>query len=78
MAMVGEIVLWSGSKVPVGWRVCDGSVVPIDNTTYALINITGYSYGGGGNSFELPNLEPVTDKDGRGIICLQGDFPAMS
>lgn len=80
MPLIGEIKLWSADWAPVGWRFCDGSKID-SYSGQALFAVTGNRYGGSydGSSYELPNLEPVTDKDGRGvsryIICLEGEFP---
>ena len=79
MAMIGEIKLWGGEYAPIGWRFCDGSKLEIWSAQ-ALACVIGARYGSWeNNTFELPNLEPVQDKDGRGvsryIICLEGEFP---
>ncbi|WP_107671394.1 tail fiber protein [Cyanothece sp. BG0011] len=83
MAMIGEIKLWTGNFAPVGWRFCDGSKLDAANfDVHALCSIIGDRYGSSdGRYFELPNLEPVPDKDGRGvsryIICVEGEYPRM-
>jgi microcystin-dependent protein len=53
---VGEIRLFAGNFVPVGWQACDGSLLPIaeNETLYQLI---GTVYGGDGQStFGMPDL----------------------
>lgn len=82
MPLIGEIKLWSADRAPVGWRFCDGSRVDA-YTAQVLLAVIGDRYGSwDGRTFELPNLQPVTDIDGRGvskyIICVQGEFPQMS
>jgi microcystin-dependent protein len=53
---VGEIRLFGGNFAPLGWALCDGSVLPIsENET--LFNLIGTIYGGDGQStFALPDL----------------------
>ncbi|MEA5534662.1 tail fiber protein [Crocosphaera sp. XPORK-15E] len=73
MAMIGEIKLWGGEFAPKGWRFCDGSKLEIWSAQ-PLASILGNNYRSlGGQTFELPNLEPVQGV--RYIICLEGEFP---
>lgn len=37
-----------------GWLKCDGRTLPVTDF-YALWRVIGYSFGGGGDSFQLPN-----------------------
>jgi len=51
----GVINLYSGTSAPTGWLICDGS--GIDTTTYAsLFASIGYTFGGAGATFNLPDL----------------------
>lgn len=53
----GMTVMWAGTNaaIPAGWLLCDGS--SIATATYpALFTALGYSYGGAGANFNLPNL----------------------
>lgn len=53
---VGSIVLWSGTFVPRGWALCDGSLVNISENEL-LYSLIGTTYGGNGQTnFALPNL----------------------
>ncbi len=53
---VGEIRLFSFGRIPRGWALCDGRVLPI-NTNQALYSILGTTYGGDGRTtFALPDL----------------------
>lgn len=55
-AFIGEIRIFAGNFPPVGWALCDGSMLPISeyDTLFALI---GTTYGGDGiNTFGLPDL----------------------
>jgi microcystin-dependent protein len=55
-APVGLIVPFAGTTVPSGWLFCNGSSQ--STTTYAnLFNVIGYTFGGSGGSFALPNLQ---------------------
>ncbi|MEL7588570.1 MAG: tail fiber protein [Prolixibacteraceae bacterium] len=54
--ILGEIRAFAGNFAPVNWRICDGSLLPINeyNALFALIGVT---YGGNGmNNFALPDL----------------------
>lgn len=63
---VGEIRLFPFRKVPSGWAVCDGSLLPI-NANQALYSLIGTSFGGDGKAnFALPNLQ------GRTIVGASG------
>jgi microcystin-dependent protein len=53
---VGEIRMFAGNFAPVGWALCDGSVMTIAGNT-ALFSILGTTYGGDGKTnFALPDL----------------------
>ena len=52
---VGTILQFGASAAPSGYFLCDGSSK--DTTTYsALYGVIGYTFGGSGASFEVPNL----------------------
>jgi microcystin-dependent protein len=54
---VGEIRPWGGTFAPVGWALCDGSLISISNFQ-VLYTLIGTTYGGDGvNTFGLPNLQ---------------------
>lgn len=53
----GMLVMWAGTPgaIPTGWLLCDGSSVA--TATYpALFTALGYTYGGAGANFNLPNM----------------------
>lgn len=53
---VGEIRFFAGSFAPVGWALCDGTVLAISQNE-ALYTLIGTTYGGDGvNTFALPDL----------------------
>ncbi|MBO9523323.1 MAG: phage tail protein [Nocardioidaceae bacterium] len=53
---LGEIRLWSGSRLPNDWAWCDGRTLAISQYD-GLFNLIGTTYGGDGQStFRLPNL----------------------
>jgi microcystin-dependent protein len=55
-AYVGEIRMLGGNYAPVGWAMCDGSVLSISDNQ-ALFALLGTTYGGDGQStFALPDL----------------------
>lgn len=60
---VGDVVWRAANAAPAGTLLCDGSSV--STSTYSdLFNKIGYTYGGSGGSFNLPNL---TGKFLRGV-----------
>ena len=62
---VGMISIHSGSSSPTGWLLCDGT--SYSTTTYAnLYGVIGYTFGGSGESFNVPNLK------GRVVVGIDG------
>jgi len=65
--LVGEIKMWGTVSAPTGYLLCDGSSV--STTTYAaLFAVIGYTFGGSGASFTLP------DYRGRMPIGVSGSY----
>lgn len=55
-APIGSIQMWPSDTLPIAYKLCDGS--SLDKTEYAeLYAILGTTYGGSGNTFNLPNLK---------------------
>ena len=51
----GAILSYAGSAAPTGWLVCDGA--DLSTTTYASLHaVIGYTFGGSGATFKLPDL----------------------
>ncbi|WP_347986746.1 tail fiber protein [Methylomonas sp. AM2-LC] len=67
---LGEIRIFSGNFAPVGWFLCDGTILPISQYT-ALFAIIGTTYGGNGvSNFALPDLRgrfPIGQGSGPGL-----------
>lgn len=66
---VGSIMPYvSSNAAPFGWLLCNGGSV--STTTYPdLFNVIGYTYGGTGSNFNVPNL---TNKTLYGVTTLPG------
>ena len=68
--IVGEIMMTAGFYAPTGWRLCDGSLLLIQDHT-DLWSIIGTTYGGDGvTTFALPDLRgraPIHFGDGLGL-----------
>lgn len=66
---VGEIRLFAGTYAPAGWALCDGS--SLSRTSYQnLFSVILYTYGGSGETFNLPDLRgrvPVHAGTGPGL-----------
>lgn len=66
---IGSVIYYAASNQPVGWLKCDGSLV--SKTAFPqLFSKIGYTYGGAGNDFRLPDLRGEFLRgwdDGRGV-----------
>jgi hypothetical protein len=66
---VGSVAYFAGNAIPSGWLKCNGA--QISTTGYAnLFAAIGYTYGGQGNFFRLPELRGEFLRgwdDGRGV-----------
>jgi microcystin-dependent protein len=50
----GSVIAYTGTSSPSGWLLCDGSSVL--KTTYSnLYAVIGYTFGGAGDTFSLPD-----------------------
>lgn len=70
----GSMIFWAGSSAPSGWLLCNGS--SISTSTYPdLFNAIGYTYGGSGGNFNLPEVRGRTlvMKGTNGSIDALGD-----
>jgi microcystin-dependent protein len=67
---LGEIRMFAGNWAPLGWNLCDGTLLPISQND-ALFNLIGTTYGGDGQStFAVPDLRgrvPVGQGNGPGL-----------
>ena len=67
---IGEIRLFGFNFAPVGWALCDGTLLPISQNT-ALFSLLGTTYGGDGRTtFALPDLRgrvPISMGTGVGL-----------
>lgn len=61
--------MFGGNFAPVGWKLCDGSLLPISEYD-VLFNLIGTTYGGDGmNTFALPDLQGrVPVHQGSGFV----------
>lgn len=51
----GAITQFAGASAPTGWLLCNGQSVSKSSYS-ALFNVIGYTYGGSGDTFNLPDL----------------------
>ncbi len=84
---MGEVRLLASSVVPRGWRVADGSLLPINQHTALFVLLSGQQsdgtlvplYGGDGRvTFALPDLAKLAPDGVRYVICTEGIFPPLS
>jgi len=77
VVITGQIILFAGAGVPAGYLVCDGSLQLV--ATYpALQAVIGYTFGGAGPNFALPDLRgrvPV-GPDPAGVH-MPGELPVV-
>lgn len=53
---VGSVSMYGGAAAPANWLLCNGASV--STVTYAaLFAVLGYTYGGSGANFNLPNMQ---------------------
>lgn len=57
--IVGQICPVAFGFAPAGWLVCDGSLVSTTDQP-GLFSVIGYTYGGSGGAFALPDLRGRT------------------
>ncbi len=69
---LGELKIISWNFAPKGWSLCNGQLLPI-NQTQALFSILGTTYGGNGQTnFALPDLRGrVPQHQGQGFLLGQ-------
>jgi microcystin-dependent protein len=53
---IGQISAFAGASAPTGWLLCDGSSQSTTGPYAALHGVIGYTYGGSGGSFNIPDL----------------------
>jgi len=57
VAPIGSIILWGSDQMPNGkWKLCNGA--SYSKGTYSdLFDVIGYTFGGSGNNFRVPNMK---------------------
>jgi microcystin-dependent protein len=55
--VIGQGTLWFSSTPPANWLICNGQSLVTTGTYAALFAVIGYTYGGNGANFNLPNLQ---------------------
>ncbi|MCW2238364.1 phage tail protein [Azospirillum canadense] len=71
-AMLGTILIWPIRWVPVGWHLCDGALLNIQQYA-ALYSLIGTIYGGNGSStFGLPDLRNRVPVGAQAVTGLNG------
>ena len=53
---IGSVSMFAGATAPPNWIICDGSSVAKTGVYAGLFGVIGYTYGGSGANFNLPNL----------------------
>jgi microcystin-dependent protein len=73
---LGEIILWSGWRLPKHFKWCDGSELEVNSymALYSVLCKDGDYNNAGGKTFNLPNIPNVGNY--RYIICVEGNYPA--
>ena len=53
----GVVSAFAGTAAPTGWLLCDGLTTHSTTTYAALFAVVGYTYGGSGGTFGVPDLQ---------------------
>jgi microcystin-dependent protein len=74
---LGQIVCFPYTFAPLGWMLCNGATLQIQQNT-ALFTLIGTKFGGNGTTtFCIPNLQGAEPQPGSGYyICVSGIYPA--
>jgi microcystin-dependent protein len=72
--ILGMIYLFAGNFAPVGYAMCDGQLMEI-NQNQALFSVIGTTYGGNGvQNFALP--KPTGPSGATYLIATRGIYPS--
>jgi microcystin-dependent protein len=73
---LGQIVVFPYSFVPMGWMLCNGQQLNIQQNT-ALFSLLSNKFGGNGTTtFCIPNLQGAEVLPGTAYyICVSGIYP---
>lgn len=75
--ILGMVYLFAGSFAPVGYAMCDGQLLSIQQNT-ALFSILGTTYGGDGRTtFALPKVAAPTTGMNY-VIAVNGIYPSRA
>ena len=75
--ILGQIILWPIPWVPIGWALCDGSLLAI-NQHQALYTLLGNYFGGDGQqTFALPDLRNRFPMGAQGMTGIAQKWPPI-
>lgn len=69
---IGSGALWFTPTPPSGWLICNGASLATTGTYANLFAAIGYTYGGSGANFNLPNLIDVFPFGGGNTVAVGG------
>lgn len=75
---VGFISMFAGATPPANWLFCNGASLSTTGTYAALFAVIGYTYGGSGVNFNLPNLQSAFAIGAGGSMGLAATGGAQS
>jgi microcystin-dependent protein len=78
-APTGSVMMWTTNTPPSGWLLCDGTSV-LTSSYAALFAVVGYTFGGSGGSFTLPDFRnrfPVGSGDSYALAATGGSANAV-
>lgn len=75
-SIIGTVQLFALDFAPIGWTLCDGKELSINDNS-GLYSLIGIKYGGNGTTtFKLPNLmDKNPNENVKYYICLMGAYP---
>jgi len=73
---LGDIQLFAYTFVPMGWLLCNGAVLQVQQNT-ALFSLISNKFGGNGSTtFALPNMTNDSPVAGMNYyMCVSGIYP---
>jgi microcystin-dependent protein len=73
--MLGQVQAFAFNFAPIGWALCQGQLMAIQQNT-ALYDLIGTTYGGDGTTtFALPKLSPIQPNGPFYCISILGVMP---
>jgi microcystin-dependent protein len=70
----GAVMPFARNSAPTGWLIADGSLISTGGINALLFGAIGYTYGGSGGSFNLPDLRGIFVRGSGSQVISGGTF----